>query len=75
MQAMLSGDQRFSMMEQRVAKGEYLAEKKYQRYVEGLDGVDKSFTALALENTADWLASIDETVRAVNVGNFDQLVA
>jgi hypothetical protein len=61
-----------SLLEQVQAKGEMLAESKWAPYCEGLDGTDAPFTALVLENTARWLASLEETVRAQNVGNFDR---
>jgi hypothetical protein len=59
-------------MESKVAKGEQLAETKWSPFLDGLDGVDRANTALVLENAANFLGSIEETVRAVNVGNFDR---
>ena len=62
----------FALMEQKVAKGYALAEGKWKRQVVDLKDTEASFTALVLENTAQWVAGMEETVRAVNVGNFDR---
>lgn len=59
----------FVMMESRVARGQQLAESKWSGQVSKLEGLDKSFTALVLENTSQWMAGMEETVRAVNVGS------
>jgi hypothetical protein len=61
-----------SLLENLQAKGEVLSEGKWKNYVEGLKGTDRPFTAILLENTARWMASLEETSRAVNVGNFDR---
>jgi len=66
------GDNPYATMEDVVAKGEMLAESKWAPLVKGLEGLDKAHTAVLLENTARWVNSIDETTRAVNVGNFDR---
>jgi len=65
-------DNPVTLLENLQAKGEQLAESKWKNYVEGLRGTDAPFTALVLENTARYLASMDETSRATNVGNFDR---
>lgn len=62
----------FTLIESKVADGEKLSQGKWSRFVDGLEGTDKAFTSLVLENTSQWLASLNETVRAVNVGNFDR---
>lgn len=59
------------LLESRVARGEQLTER-WGDYVNDLEGLDAPFTAIVLENTAQWLAAMDETVRAQNVGNFDR---
>lgn len=61
-----------TLLESLQARGETLAEGKWKNYVEGLKGTDAPFTAIVLENTAKYLASLEETSRAVNVGNFDR---
>jgi hypothetical protein len=61
-----------SLLEKRTAKGSVLAEGKWARMLKGLDGSVAESTALVLENTAQFMANMDETVRAVNVGNFDR---
>ncbi len=61
-----------SLIEERMAKGDLLANNKWKDYVEDLQGLDRSFTALMLENTANYLAQFNEVSRAVNVGNFDR---
>lgn len=65
-------DNPVSLLESLQAKGEQLAETKWASYVDGLRGVDAPFTAIVLENTAKWLASMDEASRTQNVGNFDR---
>lgn len=63
-----------------LAKGEALAETKWKADVDGLEGVDRTFTALMLENTQKYLSGeagvgntqLNETIRATNVGNFDR---
>lgn len=62
----------YVIMEQRIAKGQKLAETKWRNSVRSLRDIDQAFTSLVLENTSQWIAGIDETVRAVNVGNFDR---
>lgn len=66
------GDNPYATMEDTVAKGEMLAESKWAPLVKGLEGLDRAHTAVLLENTSRWVNSIDETTRAVNVGNFDR---
>jgi hypothetical protein len=65
-------DNPVTLLEGLQAKGEVLAESKWANYVDGLNGTDAPFTAIMLENTAKWLASMDETSRSTNVGNFDR---
>jgi hypothetical protein len=60
------------LFESKVAKGEYLAKGKWSRFVQGLDESKLIGTALMLENMAQHMGQMDETVRAVNVGNFDR---
>jgi len=62
----------FEKLNELEAKGEVLAESKWANTVEGLDGRDAASTALLLENAQKWMAGLDETVRAQNVGNFDR---
>lgn len=61
-----------AIYESRVAKGDKLAKGKWEKYVKGLNAQDAVGTALMLENTQQWMGELDETVRAVNVGNFDR---
>ncbi len=71
-------------MNAHLAKGEMLAESKWSKgannYLDGLTGVDRTFTAVMLENTQKYLAGqagvpggiLHETIRATNVSNFDR---
>lgn len=61
-----------TLLESLQAKGEQLAESKWKNYVEGLKGTDAPFTAQILENTSRYIAGMEETSRATNVGNFDR---
>lgn len=61
-----------TLIESTRAKGEQLAESKWKEFVSDLKGHDAASTALVLENTAQWMARLDETVRTQNVGNFDR---
>lgn len=62
-----------SLLEQVRAKGEILAETKWADLVGDLGQTSSaSFTAQIMENTANELSMLDETVRAANVGNFDR---
>lgn len=49
--------------------------KKYADLLEGIqDEYVKSTTARLLENQTQWLGSLDEATRLVNVGSFDRYV-
>jgi hypothetical protein len=69
----MTGLQPASLIESQIARGEQLAGGKWKPYLKNLNGVDRSFTAICLENTANFLAGLDETVRAVNVGQVARL--
>lgn len=68
----MNGENPTTLLENIRARGERLAESKWKEYVEDLKGSEASSTALVLENTATWMARMDETVRTQNVGNFDR---
>ena len=66
-----------SLMESRMAEREQLAEGKWAGLVsegdqEIANPVIRANTARVLENAAQWMSGIEETVRALNVGNFDR---
>lgn len=65
-------DNLYESMLELESKGEVLAESKWSDQVAGLDGRNASTTAIIMENTKKWMARMDETVRAQNVGNFDR---
>lgn len=54
------------------ARGEYLAESKWAKEVNGLNGRDAACTAIVLENTQRLVRNLWETTRAQNVANFDR---
>jgi hypothetical protein len=59
-----------SLVESTLAVGSRLASTKWAEYCEGLEGTTRDITALLLENEAQYLASLDETTKVVNIGNF-----
>lgn len=58
--------------EQTAAIGESLANGRWKRYCEGLTGTDRSFTAVLLENLRQFISTMDETTRVLQIGNFDK---
>lgn len=61
-----------ALIERTMAVGETLAESKWKGMVSDLEGINAPFTAILLENTAKYLADMDETIRTQHVGNFDR---
>ena len=61
-----------TLYERMLDTGRKLADKKWVRYCEGLEGVDRAFTAVLLENTEKFIGRMDETTRILNIGNFDK---
>ena len=48
---------------------------KYAKLLEGIENpYTKAVTAVLMENETEWLNSLDESVRLVNVGSFDKYV-
>lgn len=60
------------LLESRSREHQKLAEAKWARYCRKLNPMMAASTARVLENTQRWLRSVQETSRAVNVGNFDR---
>ena len=67
--------EQLSMYERQVEDGHKLSTGKWANYCEGLEGVDKAFTAVLLENTAKYINRFDETTRVTQIGNFDKQFA
>lgn len=68
--SLLSPDQ---VLEDVRSRGEALADGKWRAMLEGIESdISRHNTALALENTARYISSIDETTRAHQIGNFDR---
>jgi hypothetical protein len=53
--------------------GESLAEGRWARHVEGLEGWDKQLCAILLENELQWMAGpMNEVTKILQVGNFEK---
>lgn len=56
--------------------GESLAASpRWRRYCEGLDGLDRAFAAILLENELKYLKQLPEAVKTLQIGNFDRMAA
>ena len=63
---------RQNLLEQNLSWGRMLAESKWAMECQGLEGFDAACTAVLLENMEKNFGSLNETTKAVNVGDFEK---